>query len=174
MKYIKMAVISFVVFFSMFTLIGLLFPSSIKSANAVVINKKKRIVLKELQITSAWINWYPFFQTNVGAYIDNAGKDTTIFFNYKKEILVYNKKADSDTVSFFTEYENGRIIEHTIVLLYISGDSNQVQLMWNETEKLKWYPWERFRGLVLEKAKTEYIDIVLSRFKQYIDTVSTN
>lgn len=169
-----MAVISFVVFFSMFTIIGLLFPSSIKSANAVVINKKKQIVLKELQITPAWINWYPFFQTNVGAYIDNADKDTTIFFNDKKEVLVYNKKLDSNAVSFFAEYENGRVVEHTIVALDISGDSNQVQLMWNETEKLKWYPWDRFRGLVLEKAKTEYLDSVLSRFKQYIDTVSDN
>ena len=169
-----MAVISFVVFFSMFTLIGLLFPSNIKSVNAVVINKKKRIVLKELQITSAWINWYPFFQTNVGAHIDNAGKDTTIFFNDKKEILVYNKNADSNSVSFFTKYTNGRVVEYRILALDISGDSNQVQLVWNETEKLKWYPWDRFKGLVLEKAKTEYLDSVLSRFKQYIDTVSTN
>ena len=169
-----MAFISFVVFFSMFTLIGLLFPSSIKSVNAVVINKKKRIVLKELQITPAWINWYPFFQTPVGAHIDNAGNDTTVFFNDKNEVLVYNKKTDSNTVSFFTEYPNGRIIEYTIVALDISGDSNQVQLVWNETEKLKWYPWERFKGLVLEKAKVEYLDTVLSRFKQYIDTVSAN
>ncbi len=174
MKYLKMAIISFVVFFSMFTIIGLLFPSSIKSANAVVINKKKQIVLKELQISSAWINWYPFFQTNVGAHIDNAEKDTIIFFNDKKVILVYNKKTDSNSVSFFTKYTNGRVVEHRILALDISRDSNQVQVVWNETEKLKWYPWDRFKGLVLEKAKVEYLDTVLSRFKQYIETVSAN
>ncbi len=174
MKYFKMALLSFVVFFSMFTVIGLLFPSHINSANAVILNQKKQTVLKELQVSGSWIKWYPFFQPGIGGHINNVDKDSTIFFNDKKELLLYNKKTDSNAVSFYIENNKGRIIEHNIMVLDISGDSNQVQLVWKETEKLKWYPWERFRGLVLEKAKKEYLEIVLDSFKKYVDTIQSH
>ncbi len=174
MRYLKMALVSFVVFFSMFTVIGLLFPSHINSANAVIINNKKNIVLKEMQLSGSWIKWYPFFQPGIGAHIDGIEKDTTIFFNDKMETLVYNKRVDSNAVSFFMKYGSGRATEHNIIALDIQEDSSQVQLVWKETEKLKWYPWERFRGLVLEKAKKEYLEAVLNRFKQYVDTIKTN
>jgi hypothetical protein len=173
-KYFKMALLSLVVFFSMFTLIGLLFPSNIRSVNAVVIHKKKEMILKELKSTSNWVKWYPFFQPLMDGHIDHAEKDSTVFLNDKKEMLLYNKKASADTLSFFIRYSNGTITEHSIVVLDVSGDSNQVQVIWNEKEKLKWYPWDRFRGLVLEKVKGEYLDTVLNRFRQYMVTVSSN
>lgn len=173
MRYFKMALISFAVFFSMFTVIGLLFPSHITSANAVIINQQKQTVLKELKISESWIKWYPFFNPGVGAHIDNVDKDSTIFFNDKSELLVFNKNTDSNSITFNIQNESGRIVEHHIMVLDISGDSSQVQLVWKETEKLKWYPWERFRGLVLEKAKKEYLETVLNSFKQYVDTIQT-
>ncbi len=173
MRYFKMALISFVVFFSMFTVIGLLFPSHINSANAVIIHQKKQTVLKELQVSGSWINWYPFFQPGISEHIDHVDKDSTVFYNDKKELLLYNKKADSNSVSFYVR-NNARVVEHDITVLDISGDSTQVQVVWKETEKLKWYPWERFRGLVLEKAKKEYLETVLNSFKQYVDTIQTH
>lgn len=174
MRYLKMALISFAVFFSMFTVIGLLFPSHINSANAVILNQNKQIVLKQLQVSESWIKWYPFFQPGIGEHIDNIDKDSTVFFNDKKKLLVYNKKTDSNSVSFYFKNDNDRIVAHNIMVLDISGDSSQVQLVWKETEKLKWYPWERFRGLVLEKAKKEYLEAVLNSFKQYVDTIQTH
>ncbi len=171
MRYLKMAILSFVVFFTMFTVIGLLFPSHINSVNAVIVNQKKQTVLNVFQLSDSWIKWYPFFIPGVDAHINDVDKDSTIFFNNKKELLIYNKKADSNSVSFLIKNDKGRIVQHHIVALDIEGDSNQVQLVWNETEKLKWYPWERFRGLVLEKAKKEYLQAVLNSFKQYADTI---
>lgn len=173
MRYFKMALISFIVFFSMFTVIGLLFPSHITSANAVILNQQKQTVLNELQVSGSWIKWYPFFEPGIGEHIDHVYKDSTVFFNDKKELLVYNKKADSNSVTFNIKNENDRVVEHNIMILEISGDSSQVQLVWKETEQLKWYPWERFRGLVLEKAKKEYLEAVLNSFKQYVDTIQT-
>jgi len=173
MRYFKMALISFAVFFTMFTLIGLLFPSNIISANAVIINQQKQTVLRELKVSESWIEWYPFFNPDMGAHIDDVDKDSTVFSNNKHELLVYNKKADGNPVTFNLKNESGRVVEHQIMVLDISGDSSQVQLVWKETEKLKWYPWERFRGLVLEKAKKEYLETVLNSFKKYVDTIQT-
>ena len=172
MNYIKMALISFVVFFSMFTLIGLLFPSISTSVSAVVVNNEKNVVVEQLQNKISWLKWHPFFQPDIGARIDIKNADSTVFLNNKNEILLVDSRVDSTTVSFDTEYGHDRITKNQVQVLPISNDSTSVQVIWTETEKLKWYPWERFRGLVLEKAKTEYINAVLNNFKQYMDTLS--
>ena len=71
MKYIKMVLISFLVFFILFTLIGLLFPSSTKAVKAIVVNKNRELVLKELRVSDNWLKWYPFFQSATGAHIND-------------------------------------------------------------------------------------------------------
>ncbi len=172
MKYVKMVLISFVVFFGMFTLIGLLFPPVSKSVSGVVINNEKGIVVEELLHKTNWIKWHPFFHPDIGGQVDIKTADSTIFSNDKNEMLLIASKADSNTVSFDTEYGHGRITKNYIQVLDITDDSTSVQIIWTEMEKLKWYPWERFRGLVLEKAKTEYINAVLNNFKQYMDTLN--
>ena len=174
MKYIKMVLISFIVFFVLFTLIGLLFPSSTKAVKAIVVNKSRETVLKELQVSGSWTKWYPFFQASAGGHIDHSEKDTTTLFNDKKTILIFNKKQDSNSVSFFSRQSNGTLVEQTIMALHVPGDELQTQIVWHEEERLKWYPWERFRGLVLENAKKDYLDTLLNRFKQYMDTLTVH
>jgi hypothetical protein len=171
MKYFKLLLISFLVFFGLFTLIGLLFPSSITTVRAVVVNRPKQKVFGELKISADWLKWYPYFFIAAGSNIRNADGDTTIFVSDKKELLLYNKKTDSVAVAFTLEDYNGNKTAQTIMALPISGDSTQTQVMWNETEHLKWYPWERFRGLVLEKTKGVFIDSALNRFKVYIEAL---
>lgn len=174
MKYIKMVLISFLVFFILFTLIGLLFPSSTKAVKAIVVNKNRELVLKELRVSDNWLKWYPFFQSATGAHINDPEKDTSTLYNDKKTILVFNKKQDSNSISFLSRQSNGRLVEQTIMSLNVPGDQLQTQVVWHEEEKLGWYPWERFRGLVLENAKKDYLDTLLNRFKQYIDTLTVH
>jgi hypothetical protein len=174
MRYLKMAVLSSIVFFAMFTLIGLLFPSSIKSVNSVVINKDRGTVLKELQATSNWIKWYPFFQPMINGHVDNPLGDSTLFSNDKNELMLFNKRSDTSFFAFFTQYNGRNITENKITVMNASSGDNMVQVSWYEKERLKWYPWDRFRGLVLEKTKSQFLDTVLNRFRQYIDTASSN
>ncbi len=173
MRYLKMAAFSFIAFFCMFTLIGLLFPSSIRSVNSIVVNKNGMTVLKELQTTSGWIKWYPFFQPMTNGRIEASG-DSTRFLNDKEELLLFNKMSDTNLFSFYTRYNNRNITENKVTVFNVGPDSNLVQVTWYEKERLKWYPWDRFRGLVLEKTKGLFLDTVLSRFKNYMDTLSSN
>ncbi len=169
MKYIKLLLISFLAFFILFTLIGLLFPSSIKSVRAVVVNKKQPEVIKDLVTTANWIKWYPFFNPPADAAI--TGNDTVIFSNGKKELWLFNKKTDSNNIAFTIKAWNGLEVQENIFALPLNGDSTQTQVVWNETEHLKWYPWERFRGLLMESTKGVYIDTALYRFKTYMEAL---
>jgi hypothetical protein len=174
MKYLKMIGISFLVFFILFTLIGLLFPSSTKAVKAIVINKDSKTVLQELQLSAKWIKWYPFFSGDTSASIGAVANDTTPLFNHKGELIIYDKRSDSNSVSYVSDYKNGSITNLTVMVLPVPGSLVQTQVVWHESQKLKWYPWERFKGLVLEKAKTEYLDTLLNRFKQYLETLQDN
>ncbi len=171
MRLVKLFGVSVLVFFVLLTLIGLLFPSTIKSVKAVVINKPQQKVMAALPVNTNWLKWYPYFNPSVGADIRNAAADTSVFFNDKKELLIYNKHSDSSAVYFTIKAWNGAEMNESILALPISGDSTQTQVVWNETETLKWYPWERFRGLLLESSKGIFLDTALNRFKVYIETM---
>lgn len=169
MKHIKLLLISLLAFFILFTLIGLLFPSSVNTVKAVVVNKKQPEVLAALEISDNWVKWFPFFNPPAGAEVNNTNRDTAFFYNDKKKLYILNKKSDSNSVSFLIKAWTGVETEETIVALPISGNAFQTQVMWKETEHLKWYPWERFRGLLLEGTKGIYLDTALNRFKVYIE-----
>jgi hypothetical protein len=166
---IKLLAISGLAFFALLTLIGLLFPAQIRSVKAIEINKPQHQVYNELVQKENWKRWYPFFYSNNGAAINEANKDTTIFFNEKKKLLLFNQKKDSNSISFTMLAFNGVQVNHTMLALPINGDSAATQVVWNETEKLQWYPWERFRGLLLESSKGIFLDTALYRFKKYIE-----
>jgi hypothetical protein len=169
MRLIKLFGISVLVFFVMLTLIGLLFPSTVQTVKAVVVNKPQQQVKAALAINNTWLKWYPYFNPEIVADIHAADADTTIFFNDKKELQLYNKRSDSNAVYFTIKAWNGVEVNESILALPISGDSTQTQVVWNETEHLKWYPWERFRGLLLEGSKGIFLDTALNRFKVYIE-----
>lgn len=171
MKYIKLLLISIITFFVLFTLIGLLFPSTIKSVRAVVVNKKHHEVLAELNQPANWLKWYPYFSPSVGADIHKGADGNLVFSNDKKELQIRNWKTDSNGISFSIKAWNGIEATEQLLALPINDDSTQTQLVWNESEHLKWYPWERFRGLLLESTKGVYLDSSLYRFKAYFEAL---
>ncbi len=169
MKYIKLLLISIIAFFVLFTLIGLLFPSNIKAVRAVVIDKKQQDVYAALNKTTEWVKWYPYFSPDAGAAITPA-PGGWVFTNDQKDLQVTAWKTGANELSFHISAWNGMEVNEQVLVLPISGDSTQTQVVWNETEHLKWYPWERFRGLLLERTKGVYLDSALYRFKAYVET----
>jgi hypothetical protein len=171
MKYIKLLAISFFVFFILFTLIGLLFPSSLNTMRAVVVNKPQTTVLQDLVISDNWIKWYPFFLGNSKTEVQLTATNVFVFNNGSQQLYINNLRTDSNSLSFLIKDWNGGQTEETIFALPVSDDSTSTQVVWKETEHLKWYPWERFRGLLLERTKGIYLDTALNRFKVYTEAI---
>jgi len=170
MKLLKLGLISLLFFFGMFTLIGLLFPSQIRVVNSVVLNKEKETVKKALQLNPGWAGWYPALQSN-GQLFD-ADQEKSRIEAGGRALYIYDRSADSNSISFRMS-GGGSVTDVKIMLLPVNAGASQTQVVWHETQQLQWYPWDRFKGLVLEKAKKNYLDTVLNRFKNYMDTVNT-
>lgn len=170
MRHVKLLLISGIFFFVLFTLIGLLFPSQIRVVSSIVVHKEPDAIKRSLLATGQWKQWHPVLDSNGVVKEINAG--TAEITAAGRTFTLDHKTTDSNSVSFSIS-GSGTVTDTRIMLLPVSAGAAQTQVVWHETQQLKWYPWDRFRGLVLEKAKREYLDTVVNRFKNYMDTLTT-
>ena len=147
MKYIKFLVLNIIVFGVLFTLISLLFPSVIQTSKTINIGGGQNKILNRLSDVTSWKKWNMFSQTD-------SSTNTTVV-------------ADSTTVVTKWEYNRGRKLHCEIAVYKSTTDS--IPVSFTITEKLKWYPWEKFRALVSDKAMSNAVELSLDNLKKQIE-----
>lgn len=147
MKYVKFLVLNIIVFGVLFTLISLLFPSVIQTSKTINIGGGENKILSNLSDATSWKKWNMFSQT------DSLTNATVM--------------ADSTMVVTKWEYNRGRKLQCEIAVYKSTTDSIPVSFI--ITEKLKWYPWEKFRALVSDKAMSNAVELSLDNLKKQIE-----
>jgi hypothetical protein len=133
MRFIKLGLISAVVFFALFTMGGLLLPSHIVVSRAVNIKAKPITILPLVQNLQQWHLWMEgvdstTLQQNQSVQI-TAVSDSLVVANWKTAEANY-------TTKFRFIYNTGQAV--TIV-------------QWQFEQDVKWYPWERLSSLMNDK-----------------------
>ena len=147
MKYVKFLVLNIIVFGVLFTLISLLFPSVIQTSKTINIGGGENKILSSLFDATSWKKWNMFSQT------DSLTNATVI--------------TDSSIVVTKWEYNRGRKLQCEIAVYKSTTDS--IPVSFTITEKLKWYPWEKFRALVSDKAMSNAVELSLDNLKKQIE-----
>ena len=148
MKYIKFLLLNIIVFGSLITLISFLFPSVIKTTKTINITGGANKVYAGLSNVAAWKNWNMFSST------DPLTNTTTV--------------TDSNRAVTKWEYNKGRKLQCEIAVYKSASDS--VPVSFTITEKLKWYPWQKFRALVSDKAISKIMELSLDNLKKQIES----
>jgi hypothetical protein len=152
MKYLKLAIISFIMIFLLFTGISLFFPSQVNISRAINLASNKETVLKLINDTSNWDRWYPGFDTL-------RSKGT--------EILI-TSSTDSSVIAEFSNSKAKKTIQSTWQILpYAHSDS--ITLHWYLHFKLRWYPWEKLGSLLYEKSYGQQMERALNNLKSISD-----
>jgi hypothetical protein len=159
--------------FIFITILSLFIPSKLMVTRAVVINASTGKVFSEISNLQNWKHWQPVF-INDSAKI-NFKTDTNGISNYaewnskdkKNTIEITSKNNNSITAILKRPNEND--VQNTISILPLA-DSNQVQAEWNVLIKLKWYPWEKFYGIFIEKISGQGYEDALNSLKKYTET----
>ena len=146
---LKLAFISLLVFFIVFTCISLFFPSHLRLSKAINIHTAPDSVWSEIDDLSRWRQWNPFFanlDTAKIEYLDtskgrwNAVKVATTTVRWKEmkagEHIAEMQNGDRSPV--FSGWK----------CMKLSADSVTVQ--WYMDFHLRWYPWEKFGSLLYE------------------------
>ncbi len=144
MKFIKLGIISVVTFAILITLFSLFFPSRVRISKAIDINHDRETVMIQLKDTMNWKKWYP-------------GADSAI------SLPVITAMTDS-SVAAETYLDNGRK-GITGWNVFNAALPRTVTVQWYMDFRLRWYPWEKFSGLLLEKRYGPVMEKGLERLK---------
>jgi polyketide cyclase/dehydrase/lipid transport protein len=151
MHYIKLALISFIFLFVVVTGISLFFPSEIRILKSINIRTGRDPVMIQLKNPANWKNWYPgldstqlLYENGIVKGVVLKDKDSTrpVYIRIDKEEL------DQVTTSF-TGGSKKNLAGGWRVSEYPGGDSVLVE--WYMDFHFRWYPWEKFSSLLLER-----------------------
>ena len=144
MRVIKLGLISLIFFAVLITLISFFFPSRVRISKALDINADRAEVMAQLADTANWRNWYPG--------IDSA-----------ESFPVISSVTDSSVTASST-MANGRT-GITGWNVYRAALPNTVTVQWYMDFRLRWYPWEKFSSLLLEKRYGPLMERGLQKLK---------
>ena len=136
MRFIKLGLISAVVFFVLFTLGGLLLPSHNVVSRAVNIKAKPDAILPLMQDKNQWQLWMEGMDSMDSATVNKRQQiqitsvsDSLIVANWKTAEVIYTTKFR---------------------LIYSAGQAVTI-VQWQFEQDVAWYPWERLSSLMNDK-----------------------
>jgi hypothetical protein len=171
MKHLKGFLFTIVGLFIMVTLVSLLIPSTVIVARGVAINGDADKVYKEVSNLRNWKHWHPVFKQDSINVNYSADSGLNSFCEWTTNDKINRLQIDSllgDRVTIVLSRPGQNNVVNTIRLLPIPGDRS-VQVEWRAFVKLKWYPWEKFYGLFIEKTSGDNYENALNSLKEYIE-----
>ena len=168
MRSIKGFILALAGLFIMITLLSLLIPSRVMVSRGVVVNAAAPRLFAEITDLQNWKHWQPVFKVD-SAKITFTGDSACewVSTGKKNKLLITARSANQITTSLLREGENEVINVITILPL---SDSNQVQVEWKALTRLKWYPWEKFYGIFIEKLTGPGYEDALDSLKAYVES----
>ena len=162
MRLIKLALISFIVFFLLITGISLFFPSHIRISKAVDINAPRDSVHTMISQPVNWKNWYP-------------GADTLSL--YEADGVIRGIRMPGNQVLMITGFNDSTVSVANSTSVneragmgwnLIQSNPKTVTVQWYMDFKLRWYPWEKFSSLLLEKRYGPVMEQGLAKLKSTV------
>lgn len=161
MRVIKLAIISFIVFFLLITAFSLLIPSNVRISRAIQIDAPRSVVLNQLNDPINWKNWFPSDDSIQYLFVE--GKVKGILLNSNRGLLI-----NSITDSLVTATETGKSHRQMMTGWSLTGNS-RVTVQWWTDFKLRWYPWEKFSSLLLDARYGPRLEKGLAQLKYFTE-----
>jgi hypothetical protein len=145
---------------------SLFFPSHIRLSKAINIKAEKDSIMGQIKDAGKWKTWYPGADS-AKLYYENGVVKGVILDDKDPQHPVYihiNKEETDEVTAEFVGQKMRPVINGWRVIGYSAADS--VTLQWYMDFHLRWYPWEKFRSLLLEKSYGPKMEKGLSNIKR--------
>ena len=165
MGVIKLGFISLIVFALLITGISLFFPSHIRISKAIDINANRDTVVNQIKDAANWKNWYPGADTMELLIVDGRAAGLKVD-SLQGAIRITNVTDSSVTAAIVGQ---GLRKVTTGWKSYQSAAPNTITVQWYMDFHLRWYPWEKFSSLLLEKRYGPQMEQGLARLKTLLE-----
>lgn len=168
MRFIKLGVISVLVFFLLLTAITLLFPSHQRISRAINIAAPLGRVAGAVNDLRRWDDWNRFTAgsglTNKKISSPSAGTGAFLSSDQLTLSITY---GGTDSVAMNWRQVNGRSFNGGFNFMQLYPDSVTVQ--WWFDFHFRWYPWEKLGGLVYDRKLGPVMEESLSGLKHLME-----
>lgn len=167
MRFLKLAVISLLIFFIVFTLIGLLMPSSVTVGRSQDIHTSVdgvRFYTNDLKNWKFWVNGADT------AYFKQLTQSTTKE-NSKIKLGTYTITVIKNDPKYITTVWHGESSNAQVssLKLYYNSNENTTVVSWSFEQQLSWYPWERLGAMLHDKILGPSMEASLNKLKQVVE-----
>jgi hypothetical protein len=162
---------SILIIFIVIFLLSLLLPSKVTVAKSVLINAPKMRVHQQVDDFQNWKNWYPAFQgENIIINPPKPGiiKSVSLNDNKGKELQFDLIKSKADTLDINLKNQSSTKIDYQFILS--THSDGQTQITWNVNTTMKWYPWEKAKGIFLDKVSGPQYEAALTNLKKAVES----
>jgi len=153
MRILKLAFISFLVFFGIITVMSLAIPSHIRISKAINVKSESNDIFPLITNQQAWPQWHPAFK---GGNIDSLLSQNKITLTP----LLHNDTL----ITVQWQQQGNRPVINGWHLHEFSG-ADSATLQWYMDFDLPWYPWHKFGSLFYEKTYGVMMEEGLSNLK---------
>lgn len=164
MRIIKLGIISAVFFAVFLTLLSFFFPSHVRISKAIDIRSEKNDLVKYINNHEFRYKWY----TNADSL--------AVFGKNSHGKLITEINSPSDDLKVYPIHiviENGEFVSQRIKEIGWNIIPQQnldiVTVQWYVDFHLRWYPWEKFSGLLLEKRYGPMMEQGLEKLKKLLE-----
>jgi hypothetical protein len=173
MRFIKPVLIGLCGLSLVLLAISSLMPGEVMTSKWIMVQGETAPVLKEIRNLNTWPQWNGLLADVSGFSVvqKNGQTDTgnTIHWTDQRggqNMLVITENNEKGIVTTMTLGHN-RPIESGFSVEKRQADS--VQVVWFIIEKLKWYPWEKFYGILAKDMKGPLMQESLDKLKAKMD-----
>jgi hypothetical protein len=162
LKILKLIIGSFIALVGIITIISLFIPSHVQISKAVEVMTEKDSVIQQLADPLQWHHWYPAEDSIKVFYVE--GKPKGIIVNdFKLEITGVFTNA---VAAKYSSLEKTKEMQTTWKLV---PAQTSVAVEWSMDFHFRWYPWEKFSSLLLEKRYGPVMEKGLNNLKTYLE-----
>lgn len=172
MRLLKSFLITILGFFLVITIVSLLMPSKVVTTRTVSMKATPAEVMQQVQNLNNWANWHPLFSDPQLRINQNPeGRIATWTLNGKANSLQLVKASTEQAVFHLTS--SGQNAQENRISVLHYKDSGAVQVEWSALTQLKWYPWEKFSGIFVDKITGAGYEAALNELKNYVEKAKT-
>jgi hypothetical protein len=152
----------------MITLLSLLIPSRVMVTRAVVMNAPADKVMAQIKNLGNWKNWQPVFKTDSVQLAYNADSTTCRWETNGKTNQFVIDSVTQNAVYLSQQRKGEADVKNILVVLPLT-DQIGVQVEWRTITHLKWYPWEKFYGIFIDKLAGPGYEDALKSLKEFVE-----
>lgn len=170
MRLLKSFLITILGFLLVITIVSLLMPSNVITTRTVSMSAEPADVMAQVQDLNKWANWHPLFaDPQIQFNQQPNGRAATWTLHGRSNTLQLVSASNQRVV--FNLISSGQNTQENKISVISYKDSSAVQVEWSALTRLKWYPWEKFSGIFVDKITGAGYETALTELKRYVEGI---